>query len=228
MKRIFIGVLIGLPLFWFSCIQEEAFQHETPTIDVDFSRVLFIGNSITKHKPAPEIDWFGDWGMAASAREKDFVHLLQKKFQALPEHDSIVLVTLTSFETEFWNFDFTSLDSLKAFEPNLLIVNLGENVDDERARTLDYGSHLISLINQFQENKEITVVCVNSFWDKRAVNAQVKNISKNENYIFVPIDDLENPGNQSYDLFENQGTGAHPNDDGMEEIANRIALCLGI
>ena len=26
------------------------------------TKVLFIGNSITRHGPAPEIGWFGDYG----------------------------------------------------------------------------------------------------------------------------------------------------------------------
>ena len=41
-------------------------------------RVLFVGNSITLHSPRPQIGWTSNWGMAASARDKDYVHLLQK------------------------------------------------------------------------------------------------------------------------------------------------------
>jgi len=40
------------------------------------SKVLFLGNSITKHGPKADIDWTGNWGMAASAETKDFVHLV--------------------------------------------------------------------------------------------------------------------------------------------------------
>ena len=39
-------------------------------------RILFLGNSLTLHGPKPEIEWTGNWGMAASAQDKDFVHLL--------------------------------------------------------------------------------------------------------------------------------------------------------
>ena len=47
-------------------------------------RVLFVGNSITRHEPNPSLGWYGDWGMAASSKEKDYVHLvvaeLDKKY----------------------------------------------------------------------------------------------------------------------------------------------------
>ena len=39
-------------------------------------RVLVYGNSIALHGPYPEIGWTNDWGMAASARDRDFAHLV--------------------------------------------------------------------------------------------------------------------------------------------------------
>jgi hypothetical protein len=41
-------------------------------------RVLVLGNSITQHGPSDAVGWTGDWGMAATSIEKDFVHVLQK------------------------------------------------------------------------------------------------------------------------------------------------------
>ena len=39
---------------------------------------LFVGNSLTKCRPKPDIGWTNDCGMAASASENDYVHLLMK------------------------------------------------------------------------------------------------------------------------------------------------------
>lgn len=41
-------------------------------------RVLFVGNSITRHGVKEEIGWMRDCGMAASCLEKDYVHLVVK------------------------------------------------------------------------------------------------------------------------------------------------------
>ena len=45
-------------------------------------KVLFYGNSIAMHAPLAKIGWTNDWGMAASAPEKDFVHLVVKGLEA--------------------------------------------------------------------------------------------------------------------------------------------------
>ena len=38
--------------------------------------VLILGNSLVRHAPSPGIGWYGDWGMAASVKDSDLVHLL--------------------------------------------------------------------------------------------------------------------------------------------------------
>ena len=68
-------------------------------------RVLILGNSITRHGPKADIDWHTNWGMAASALEKDFAHILIKYFtQAndgkVPEH---IIDNILRFRT--WIYD---------------------------------------------------------------------------------------------------------------------------
>ena len=42
------------------------------------ARVLFVGNSITRHGVKADIGWFNDWGMAATSKENDYVHITKK------------------------------------------------------------------------------------------------------------------------------------------------------
>jgi hypothetical protein len=43
--------------------------------------LLVVGNSLTQHGPKPDKGWSGNWGMAASSADKDFVHLLVKRLE---------------------------------------------------------------------------------------------------------------------------------------------------
>ena len=42
-------------------------------------KVLFVGNSITRHGVKEDIGWFWDFGMAASSEDKDYVHIVMRE-----------------------------------------------------------------------------------------------------------------------------------------------------
>ncbi len=97
---------------------------------VKANKILFLGNSITLHGPAPAIGWSGNWGMAASAKEKDYVHLVLKAIsQAAGKDPESVVTNIAGFErqSDTYNID-AELKNELAFKPDLVIVAIGENV----------------------------------------------------------------------------------------------------
>ncbi len=93
------------------------------------NRILFLGNSITLHAPAANIGWTGNWGMAASSEDKDFVHLLTEQVaKAAGGKPKIIVRNIADFERGLETFDIQErLKEELAFRPELVILAIGEN-----------------------------------------------------------------------------------------------------
>ncbi len=107
-----------------SCAALPATGQET------FRKVLFLGNSITKHGPKADIDWSGNWGMAASTEAKDYVHLvvagLAAKGGTAPE---TMVRNIADFERAHAGYDIAGkLREAVDFQADLIILAIGENV----------------------------------------------------------------------------------------------------
>ena len=61
-------------------------------------KLAFLGNSITRHGKAENLGWYGDWGMAASRRENDYVHKLINKFEKDGRKVSYCIANLSEWE----------------------------------------------------------------------------------------------------------------------------------
>ena len=66
-------------------------------------RFLFVGNSITRHGPKPEIGWENDWGMAASKKENDYVHVTVAMLEKIEGEIDYCIVNCGECETEYYN-----------------------------------------------------------------------------------------------------------------------------
>lgn len=188
-----------------------------------FNRVLFVGNSITLHQPAPDIGWFGNWGMAASLKERDYVHLLMERLTANNPEIVFHVKNVADFERSFSDFELESFKEMQEFSADIIIMRIAENVNDEEAGKSNFGQHYSQLIHYLDPGKAAIVICTNSFWSNTNINHQIKMVSDENSYIFVDIGDLfEDKKNAAIDKFEHEGVGVHPSDIGMEKIAGRI------
>ncbi|MBR0538119.1 MAG: SGNH/GDSL hydrolase family protein, partial [Clostridia bacterium] len=96
-------------------------------------RILYLGNSITKHMPAPEIGWHGEWGMAASAPEKDYVRRMNALLEQAGKRVEWRAENAADFERAPEPFPEEAFRAYLAFAPDVVILRIGENVPDDIA-----------------------------------------------------------------------------------------------
>lgn len=183
--------------------------------------VVILGNSIVWHSPAPDIGWYGDWGMAASAKDSDFVHLL---IRDIHQKDTSVVVkfrNIADFERGFDTYQLSNLDSIR--NPDMLILKISENVKDKKALEDNFVFYYDKLV-KYIAPKDLTIkVIVDGFWTKENVNRLIKEYALKNSYLFVSTTSLsEDATNTAYGKFSHKGVAEHPSDKGMRLIEQRI------
>ncbi|NQT21523.1 MAG: SGNH/GDSL hydrolase family protein [Planctomycetes bacterium] len=193
------------------------------------NKVLFLGNSITTHGPAPAIGWLGNWGMAASTKDNDYVHLVLKAISAAAEKDPASVVTnIADFERQFETYDIDfGLKRELAFKADLVIVAIGENVPaltSEQAKAA-FKANVTKLLKRLKENSEPVIVVRSCFWQDQAKDTILKQACGEVGGIFVDAGTLgKDEANyaRSEREFSHDGVAGHPGDKGMHALADAI------
>ena len=194
-------------------------------------KVAFLGNSITLHGVAPGIGWTNAWGMAASAAEKDYVHIVTRGIEKATGRKADVLVrNLAAFERGFEDWDVgKGLDDVVSFSPDYLIVALGENVRNLKVEKdkLAFRKAFKGLLTPFFRGKTRPNVVVRGvFWPNADKDFQMAHVASDFAVPFVRADLATASGMQAKGLFQHPGVAAHPGDEGMAEIARRVLAAL--
>lgn len=188
-------------------------------------KVLILGNSITWHGAKPAVGWSGNWGMAASAADKDFVHLLKSKLKSVSPKAELQAANIAdSFERKFWKYEASDFKKFKDWDPDLIILEIGENINDTLAVKYLLGEHLDRLAKDLSNRKEVKICLVGSFWPNQHIDQIMQATSNRNNWSYVDLQGLYTDRNENTAIqqYQNQGVGMHPSDIGMENIANRI------
>ncbi len=196
-------------------------------------KVLCLGNSITFHGPAPAIGWTGNWGMAASAKEKDYVHLLTAEIaKSTGVKPEIRVRNIADFERGYGSFDIeTNLRDELHFQPDLVIVAIGENVAelaDAEARD-KFAAAFARLLSILKEHGQPTIFVRSSFWPHPVKDDILRKASVEAGVTFVDIAKIgRDPSNaaSSERKIEHAGVAAHPGDKGMRAIADALFAAM--
>jgi hypothetical protein len=183
--------------------------------------VVVLGNSIVQHAPNKNLGWNGNWGMAASTEDKDFVHLLIKDIKAKNPKVVVKYANVTNFERNYTTYDLAQLDEFK--NADMLILKLSENVPTPTAVSDNFVLHYDKLVKYLAPKDKQIKVIMDGFFNKPVVNGLVKSYAEQNKYPFVQISDLSsNPEATAKGLFENKDVANHPSDYGMSQIEKRL------
>lgn len=193
------------------------------------NKVLILGNSVTLHGPAENIGWKGNWGMAASSRDKDFAHvLLAKMTKAAQGEPQLSVQNLADFERKQTDFDFAAgLTEAVAFQADLIIIAVGANAPElttDEAKQ-KYRTAFERLLREVQREKKSTIYVRGEFWHQAAKEDIMREVCTEAGGVYVPLEGLDrDPSNlgSSEQKFEHAGVGGHPGDKGMQKIADAI------
>jgi alpha-galactosidase len=198
-----------------------------------YRKVLFLGNSITKHGPKADIDWSGNWGMAASAETKDYVHLVTKalteKQGAAPE---VLVKNIADFERAYAGYDIaTKLKEAVDFQADLIILAIGENVPglktpEDKAKLQESVTKLLTTL---KGDRKPTIIVRSCFWANAAKDEALRGACTAVNGIHVDISTLskdEKNYARSERPYKHAGVANHPGDAGMAAIAEVMVKAL--
>ncbi len=234
-QRVLLGLALAGAALALAPIAEagETGTAEPKVKPSEIRRILFLGNSITVHGPKADIGWTGNWGMAASCADKDYVHLVTS---ALAEHTGsrprILVRNIADFERNYATYDVDlQMKDLFAFDPDLVVLAIGENVpplgsEDAKAQ---FKAGVINILRCALAKRRPLVVVRTCFWADTAKDEVLRQACREADGIFVNVGplglDAANAA-RSERSFTHDGVAGHPGDKGMKALADAIVKAV--
>ncbi len=201
--------------------------------DIGGRKMLFLGNSITLHSPRADLGWTNRCGMAASAPEKDYVHLVAAAVAAADgQAPNLFIRNIADFETGGYRGDYTAaLTDEIAFAPDIVVIAVGENVPNfsSPADKAAYGDALAALGRRFLAAGASKVVYRAPWWRNTDKADETYRAADAVGAIYVDAADIgDDRSNWAVGQFDHSGVAAHPGDAGMRGLADQIIEALAL
>lgn len=192
------------------------------------SRILFLGNSITLHAPAPEIGWTGNWGMAASSEDRDYVHLLVRRIEKeAGRRPEIRVRNIADFERAPGQFRIDEqLREELAFRPNVVIIAIGENAarPDSTEAKQKFSEAFRRLLETVEGAGHPRIFVRSQFWADPVKDSLMQVVTQDRKHGWIDLSQLvdESCYARSEREIRHAGVAGHPGDKGMQVIADAI------
>lgn len=213
-------------------------------------KILVIGNSITQHSPAVNKGWLGNWGMAATAPEKDYVHQLLAKVQTVNENARMKWVNISEFEKYFYSwenetpwdaFDIGKYQEYVNFDADIIVCTIGANIKNpanegdpgfdthEEFEMVDYQK----IISHFNPGEDASVIVGLTPLMGGTIKDVIVQAARAMDWPVVDMTDLTDNQYKAFP-YEQQlkdafgvdeiisGVLNHPGDKGMQVMAERL------
>lgn len=187
-------------------------------------RVMFAGNSITLHGVKEEIGWMNEWGMAASAEEKDYVHILMNKISQKDSDASFCICQVAEWERNYKNGKevYDLYTAAREFKADIIVARFIENCSPIEFDAKVFKKEYSEFIDYINGTGEAKIIFTSGFW-KHPGDDMISDVAKERGCPFVELGDLgERDEMKAIGVFWHDGVANHPGDKGMEVIAERI------
>lgn len=187
-------------------------------------RVMFLGNSITLHAPKADIGWYGNWGMAASCLEKDYVHQVMAALRKQYPNAAFCVAQGSIWETTLEQCDYeASFARAKEFGADVIVSTLEANIPVDTFDG-DVFCREIGRLHRYlaREDGSTRLIVASSMCRIPAKDTAIQAYAASANARYVPVGDIfADPANLAIGLFEHEGIQNHPSDVGMAKLAGR-------
>ena len=196
-------------------------------------KVVCLGNSLTHHGYLPDVEWYSDWGMAASKPENDYCHVLERELQAYNKRTRVHPQNIYPFERNPY-CDIDSLIGKTCAEADIIILRIAENVND-----IDAFKKNFPRLVEYCLGITPHVIVSGAFWPHEKKERILVSAAERHALEFVPLswityqsDVYPKKGDILYDIdgkqypITKEFIITHPNDKGMRAIATALLRAI--
>ena len=123
----------------------------------------------------------------------------------------------------------TDWQKARDFNADIVVVRIGENIWNAKDKFAEHplAPHFEKMVKYFAVNPNAKVIVTGLFWRNEEIESAIKRVAEDNNYTFVCLEDLgDDNKNMAIGQYWHEGVSAHPSDEGMRKIAERIVAKL--